>query len=355
MDQKISIAFEGCPQFAVLHWLNLPYLTVFLIGFVTFWILGVSLRTLPVFMGLRTRPGAAAALGLPLSLAVLALATGEAVYLRGGSGAARIAFGLGGLGVAACLALFVLALGILSPSRDAPEPGADRGYEKFIQLSYGWLLLSAVMLGTFSMLALLGRNMDHAYVGAYRHALTVGFITTIMVGMALRIVPVFRGVPLYSQLLRDAAFWLLAAGNVIRVLFQSLSVPFGPAALRAGLSGVLELAALALSGFNLWKTMGTETQEDLAAAAWRPPITPETKVGDLLQAYPEPLPVFVSSGFAPLANPVLRRTLARGVSITQACRMHGADLEPSLGRLIRETDPPRSTEAAHFSGSLPVS
>jgi hypothetical protein len=333
--------FSATGRFEVPAWLNIPYLSVFLVGFVTFWILGVSLRTLPVFMGLRPRPQAAAALALPLSLALLVLAIGEALFLRGGSDAARVAFGLGGLGVAACLAGFVLALGILSPWRDAPEPGADRGYEKFIRLSYAWLLLSALMLGTFSVLALLGRNMDHAYVGAYRHALTVGFITTIMVGMALRIVPVFRGVPLYSPALREASFWLLAVGNVTRVLFQSLSVPFGPSALRvAGISGVLELAALALFGFNLWKTMNTPTAEDLAAAAWRPPIAPETSVGALLQAYPALLPVFVGSGFAPLGNPVLRRTLAPGVSIAQACRMHGVDVERFLGLL-------RDAQAAH--------
>src|SRR5262245_64669656 len=44
-----------------------------------------------------------------------------------------------------------------------------------------------------------------------------------MVGMALRIVPVFRGVPLWSPRLREITFWLLAIGNVIRVLFQSRS------------------------------------------------------------------------------------------------------------------------------------
>ena len=56
-------------------------------------------------------------------------------------------------------------------------------------------------------------------------------------------------------------------------------------------------------------------------------------VGDLLIAYPGLLPVFVGGGFAALANPVLRRTLARGVSIAQACRMHGVDLDAFIGRL----------------------
>jgi uncharacterized protein involved in response to NO len=112
------------------------------------------------------------------------------------------------------------------------------------------------MLVAFSIVTLRGLPLDHAYVGAYRHALTVGFITTMMMGMAYRIVPVFRGVPLWSTHLRDLTFWLLAVGNVIRVLFQSLSAAAGPVWLRvAGISGVLELAALVLFAINLWKTM----------------------------------------------------------------------------------------------------
>ncbi|HEU4403510.1 MAG TPA: DUF1858 domain-containing protein, partial [Candidatus Polarisedimenticolia bacterium] len=68
---------------------------------------------------------------------------------------------------------------------------------------------------------------------------------------------------------------------------------------------------------------------------WRPPIASETMVGDLLTAYPALLPIFVTNGFAPLANPLLRRTLARGVSVAMACRMHGVDLDGFLGQLTR--------------------
>ena len=315
-------------------WLNIPYLTAFLIGFVVFFILGVSLRTLPVFMGLRVRTEAAALLAVPLTVATTMMTLGEASYLAGGGAAARVTFGLGGLGVALGLVAFTWALGILRRADTVREPGIDRGYEKFLRLGYAWLVLSAAMLATFSVLAIAGRDMDHAYVGAYRHAITVGFITTVMVGMASRIVPVFRGVPLYSAALRDLSFWLLAVGNIMRVVFQSLSAVAGPAWLRvAGASGVLELGALLLFGINLWKTLDTETPEEIAASGWRPPIAPGTMVGDLLIAYPGLLPVFVVGGFAALANPVLRRTLARGVSIAQACRMHGVDLEAFLGRL----------------------
>ena len=311
--------------------LNLPFLTVFLVGFVISWILGVSLRTLPVFMGLKASSRLAKALPVPLAGSVALLAVGEGLYLSEGSMAGRLLFGAGGVGLAAAFLLFVRAIGILGPSGET-EPGLDRRYEKFIRLGYAWLAISALMLASFSLLALAGRGMDHALVGAYRHALTVGFITTIMVGMAARIVPVFRGVGLHSPPLLEATFWLLASGNLIRVLFQSLSSAFGPFYLRvAGLSGVLELAALLLFGYNLWRTLDATAVEP-ARVSWLPPVAAGTKVGDLLLAYPGLLPVFVSHGFTALTNPVLRRTVARQVSLGQACRMHGVDLD----RFLRE-------------------
>lgn len=320
--------------FEVPPFLNVPYLTVFLVGFVTFWILGVSLRVLPGFMGLETLPSVAWLLVIPLTLSVTVMAIGESSYLAGGGDAARVAFATGGLMLAVCLAAFTWALGIFGRSAAAAEPGLDRGYEKFLRLGYAWLVISGGMLAVFSVLALRGADMNHALVGAYRHALTVGFITTVMVGMACRIVPVFRGVPLYSTALREWSFWLLAAGNVIRVLFQMLSGLFGPVWLRVtGVSGVLELSALLLFGLNLWKTMNTRTPEDAAAAVWKPPIASETIVGDLLAAYPGLLPIFVVNGFGALANPVLRRTVARGVSIGQACRLHGVNLQAFLEQL----------------------
>jgi uncharacterized protein involved in response to NO len=327
-------------RFEISAWLNVPYLTVFLAGFVTFWIFGVSLRTLPVFMGLNDRPRLAGRLATPLTIAIAVLALSEGVFLRTGADAARLAFGAASAAVALLFATFVFALGVLAPAAAPPEPGADRGYEKFVRLAYAWLLVAGGMLLAFAAVTLSGRPLDHAYVGAYRHALTVGFITTLMAGMAMRIVPIFRGVPLWSPRLRDVTFWLLLVGNVIRVLFQALSAAAGPVWLRvAGISGILELIALVLFAVNLWKTMDTPNADDRAAAGRRPAIAPESSVGDLLEAYPALLPIFVGSGFAPLANPLLRRTLARGVSVSQACRMHGVEMEGFLNRLRQAAAP----------------
>ena len=54
-------------------------------------------------------------------------------------------------------------------------------------------------------------------------------------------------------------------------------------------------------------------------------IGPETRVGDLLDAYPEAEQVLI--GIAPqfkaLRNPVLRRTVARVATLEQAARVAG--------------------------------
>jgi hypothetical protein len=63
-------------------------------------------------------------------------------------------------------------------------------------------------------------------------------------------------------------------------------------------------------------------------------ITPETRVAQLLDAYPdlEDTLLDLSPTFAKLNNPVLRRTVARVTTLRQAARVGGI----SLGKLINE-------------------
>lgn len=61
-------------------------------------------------------------------------------------------------------------------------------------------------------------------------------------------------------------------------------------------------------------------------------ITKDMIVEDVLTQYPETLDVFVKQGhcFGLLANPVARKSLARLVTIGQACKLHFIDLERLL-------------------------
>ncbi|HPA51566.1 MAG TPA: DUF1858 domain-containing protein, partial [Thermoanaerobaculia bacterium] len=65
------------------------------------------------------------------------------------------------------------------------------------------------------------------------------------------------------------------------------------------------------------------------------PITPETKVGELLEAYPEleETLVAIAPAFSKLKNPVLRRTVARVATLAQAARVGGVEVRTLVGTL----------------------
>jgi len=65
------------------------------------------------------------------------------------------------------------------------------------------------------------------------------------------------------------------------------------------------------------------------------PITPETKVAALLEAYPELEPVLIAAApaFNKLSNPVLRRTIARVTSLRRAAEVAGIPMRELVVRL----------------------
>jgi len=60
-------------------------------------------------------------------------------------------------------------------------------------------------------------------------------------------------------------------------------------------------------------------------------ITEDTNVAKLLKAYPESLDILVKYGFSPLQNPMLRKTLARTVTLKQAKKLIGMSDEKFKG------------------------
>jgi hypothetical protein len=201
-----------------------------------------------------------------------------------------------------------------------------------------------------------GTEVAHAYIGAYRHALTVGFISIMILGMASRIIPVFTGVRLYSSSLLLITFVLINTGNALRVLSQPLASEFGGLFfVTMGISGFIEVTALAIFGYNIWKTMDNAQAEDEAITATiaeqdveelpEPsssiggmikidlPINKDHIVGEVIEQYPATLDVFINRGFAHLQNQVLRNTLAKTVTIEMASRAHSIDFESLLVEL----------------------
>ncbi len=67
-------------------------------------------------------------------------------------------------------------------------------------------------------------------------------------------------------------------------------------------------------------------------------ITPKTKVGELLEHYPqlESVLLELSSAFASLKNPILRRTVAKVASLQQAASLGNMKIEDLVNRLRSE-------------------
>lgn len=67
-------------------------------------------------------------------------------------------------------------------------------------------------------------------------------------------------------------------------------------------------------------------------------ITPKTKIGELLMAYPhlEKKLIELAPEFKKLKNPVLRRTIARVTSLQQAARVGGLSVDTIVNSLRKE-------------------
>lgn len=323
---------------------NIPYRDVQLLGIAVVMILGVSLRLLPHAYGLR-EPSRAwrAFLFWGVNGSILA---GIVLFIAG------MVTGNHWLLMVQWLTTFVLlAVAIGTPRQyrlfgAVPENERDRGL-KFIRAAYVWFIIATAMLVftpiyTFAIyMPITGSHVpfSHAFFGAYRHALTVGFIMMMIVGVSSKVVPTLSGVDVRRANSLWPTFLLLNLGNLTRVSSQ-IATDFFPAAFSVmGFSGFIEVVGLTLWGYELFANMhaGKKLERETASLEGvgngRFQITPQTKVADVLSHYPQSLPTFLRHGFTPLSNPVLRRTMARVVTLEQACRREGVNLAELLAEL----------------------
>lgn len=231
-------------------------------GFAMLMIFGVSQRILPGAYGFR-------AVSQRRSLVLLGLMTlglmGQCVgfVLMRTAGHAWAALWYPSVVVMAVAAMVLaLSLGVFSPVRTS-----DRSL-KFIRAAYGWLFVSLLMLillpgYQFGLLKAFAPGsqaaeigFSHAYYGAIRHTITVGFISLMIVGVSAKVVPNLRGVALDTLPALWLPFLLINVGCFLRVSMQTLTDFHAAAFPITGISGVLEVTGLAFWGAHLWRAMG---------------------------------------------------------------------------------------------------
>jgi uncharacterized protein involved in response to NO len=235
--------------------LNETFYFAALYGFLLAWIYGFGHRVVSLFLGVGTaRPWTATP--------ALALQSAGVVLFAGGwllplSGAAPLALRDAGLFLAASSAIVFLAgTGLVWRRSDLPMLRTPGNPTFAIRAAFSCLALWAVL----EIAAVLASRLTRLpaqnlwWADAARHVFTIGFLTLLIVGMSLRIIPVFSGRRLWSPGLAHATYGLLLLGAAMRLL--QYPAAFHPVLYQVGSwMGIPVVLALLLFVFNLMRTI----------------------------------------------------------------------------------------------------
>ena len=227
------------------HRFDQRYLALMGWGFLVPFVWGFSAKWLGVFLGLqplRTR----------VLLGALAVnSSGVVLAITGQLGPAAWVFVLG-------TALEIVAIRVFEPGDlPAKTKGVHVSFPVFVRVAYVWLLV-ATLLGVGASIW----DTSGGIWGASRHALTVGFISVMVLSIGPRILPAFAGMRLlWSTKLMFAALLLLSLGCTLRVFSEVLAYQGYAAWAWSVLPGsaLLELAGLTAFAVNILGTFLLET------------------------------------------------------------------------------------------------
>ncbi|MCF6149821.1 MAG: DUF1858 domain-containing protein [Candidatus Kuenenia sp.] len=311
-----------------------PYVHLYLFGFVFMFIFAVNIRTVYAFLDIKPVREKAVNLSfwifnasIPVYFISHVFASKSVIVLRFSQ---VVVFFL-----ALAIFLFIYGLRVFERStKELRDVVMDRSYTKTIRTAYIWLIVSALILITIPFLNS-KTEISRLFHGSFNHAVTVGFITMMIIGYASKMVPTFTGINMYSIKLSNITFIILNAGCFIRVFSQMLvGISDGMPVFYGivGTSGWFELAAIGFFGYNLWKTMNTK-EHKISEVKKLMVIDKDTKVFDIVDQYPDTLQVFLDFGFSQMANSAMRNTMGRVATIDMATKMHNVDKEKFLKAL----------------------
>jgi hypothetical protein len=189
---------------AIPHVENQRLLALFTWAFPVVTIWGFSARWLPVFLGLGKARSRLLIAALLVNTAAVAIAL-AAWWIP-----ATVLFMTGAVFSATALRVF---------RRSVQLPkivGVHPTFPAFVRGAYVWLLASALL-----SVAAAGWDTAGGLWGASRHALTVGFISTMVFAIGQRVLPAFCGMRvLFSPWLMFISLALLNAGCTLRVVSE---------------------------------------------------------------------------------------------------------------------------------------
>lgn len=210
---------------------------------------GFTAHWMPVFLGLKP---------LRTRFAFLALAIAAGGILA----AIAHAFLASSIILFASAAIMIFALRIFElPDKPAKIQGVHRSFPVFMRFAYVWLLIASLLLVWAS-----AEPLSVGIGGAGRHAITVGFLMSMVFTVAPRMLPAFLGrKKLFSERLMFFALLLTNTGCLIRVFSEIIAYQHYAswAWLLLPLSATLELTGVVVFTINM---IGTFRETPLLAS-----------------------------------------------------------------------------------------
>ncbi len=122
----------------------------------------------------------------------------------------------------------------------------------FLKGSLVWLALTVLLAVAMAL-----DPMLTVYRTAHMHMALLGFVTQMIYGVALHVIPRFFGHPLVHRRLAAAQFWLAQLGLALMVtgFVARINGAVRPAAWTLGIGGSLSAFAALAFVFCLWRTM----------------------------------------------------------------------------------------------------
>jgi len=250
-----GVWFAGNPEAALPVALSEPFSFAAMYGFLLAWIYGFGSRVVATFLG--TGPADGRAAGFALHAQAAGVVLGVTSWLPVLPDRAALAMRDAGLALVAVSAVcFLASTGFLWRRPELPALQASGAPHLAIRAAFGFLglwavlELSAVVLSRTTSLP--AQNLW--WSDAARHVFAVGFLTLLIVGMSVRILPVFAGRTLWSPRLALASYALLILGTLMRLL--QYPAAFRPVFYEIGsYMGIPVVLGLLLFTLNLVQTL----------------------------------------------------------------------------------------------------
>lgn len=139
---------------------------------------------------------------------------------------------------------------------------------RFIKTAIGFLVIGlAIGVDLIVSRELFGRSPHPYVVSAHTHAIFVGFVMLMIMGVALWLFPrPDKNDQRYSSRLAEASYWIVSIATAVRVAGELLRVSYNGGALRGtvAIAGVLQAAGIALFFYTMWtrvRAVGSAARE----------------------------------------------------------------------------------------------